>query len=326
MKKIPLLSIILTGFFLTLFFYNVYLPVNRFSMVIKSIDIKKGMALMEIARLLKDEGLIRDGLSFVALADGKGDSRKIQAGEYLLSPSMSTAQILKKLEKGECEKSCFTIPEGYNLFQIAELLSTKGFVSKKRFLSLTKDKGFLIGLGIQVETAEGYLFPETYCVSKGAATEEIIEMMVSELNKVLPQERVGNSGLSVHQLLTLASIIEKETGCVEEKPLISAVFHNRLKAGIPLCSCPTVIYALLPDFDGNLKKKDLEVNSPYNTYKYRGLPPGPIASPGFSSIKAAIYPVPSDYLYFVSMNNGRHKFSRTLSEHHQATYKYQSGR
>ncbi|MDI6751249.1 MAG: endolytic transglycosylase MltG [bacterium] len=317
MKKILMIIILVLPL---LVLYQLYIPVDRSSTTNKRVDIKKGMALIEITRILKDEGLIRDGLSFELLADVKGATRKIQAGEYLLSPSMNAAQILKILEKGESEKSCFTIPEGYNLFQIADLLSAKGFIHKERFLFLVKDKGFLESLGIQAESAEGYLFPETYCISKGASCEEIIKMMVSELNKSLPQEQTT---LSISQLLTLASIIEKETGQTEEKHLISACFHNRLKAGIPLCSCPTVIYALLPDFDGNLKKQDLEIASPYNTYKYRGLPPTPIANPGLASIKAALYPASSDYLYFVSMNNGRHKFSRTLEEHHQATSKYQ---
>lgn len=316
----------LTGFLLAIFLYNIYLPIDRFSTVTKSVNIKKGMDLAEIAKLLVTEGLIRDRLSFELLADGKGIARKIKAGEYLLSSSMSMAQILRKLVSGDYEKSCFTIPEGYNLFQIAELLSAKGFILKERFLALTKDKGFLEGLGIQAKSVEGYLFPETYCVGKGADEKKIIEMMVSELNKALSQERVSSSNLSIHQLLTLASIIEKETGDEKEKPLISAVFHNRLKAGIPLCSCPTVIYALLPNFDGNLKKIDLEIDSPYNTYKHRGLPPGPIANPGLASIKAALYPAPADYFYFVSMNNGRHKFSHTLEEHHRATSKYQLGK
>mgnify|MGYP001611437106 FL=1 len=321
MKKISILITIIVLPLLVL--YQLYIPVDRFSTITKKINIKKGMALVEIARLLRDEGLIRDGLLFELLTEAKGVACKIQAGEYLLSPSMNAAQILKILEKGESEKSCFTIPEGYNIFQIADLLSAKGFIHKERFLALVKDKGFLGGLGIQAESAEGYLFPETYCISKGANESEIIEMMVSELKKSLPQ---NNSGLSISELLTLASIIEKETGQAEEKPIISAVFHNRLKAGIPLCSCPTVIYALLPNFDGNLKKQDLEIASPYNTYKHRGLPPGPIANPGLSSIKAALYPASSDYLYFVSMNNGKHKFSRTLEEHHRATSKYQMGK
>jgi UPF0755 protein len=321
MKKIPLLIITLGLPLLAL--YQLYIPVDRSSTITKRVDIKKGMTLVKISNLLRNEGLIRDGLSFELLADVKGVACKIQAGTYLFSPGMNVLQILKKLEKGESEKSCFTIPEGYNLFQIADLLEEKGFIQKERFLCLVKDKEFLGGLGIQAETAEGYLFPETYCVSKGMDESEIIKVMVSELNKSLPE---NNSGFSIHQLLTLASIIEKEASNEEEKPIISACFHNRLKVGIPLSSCPTVIYALLPDFDGNLKKQDLEIGSPYNTYKHRGLPPTPIASPGISSIKAALYPASSDYLYFVSMNNGRHKFSRTLEEHHQATLKYQLGR
>lgn len=306
--------------------YQIYVAVDKSSAIIKTIDIRRGMGLTEIANLLKSEGVIHSAVAFEILTICEKSQDKIKAGEYEISPALTMAEILTKLVEGDYIKISFTIPEGYNIFQIADLLAEKKFVNKERFIRLTQDENFISTLGIKATTLEGYLFPETYCIFKGAKEEEIITMMVSQLKSVITSEDMEQArqiGLSFHQVLTLASIIEKETKLSEERYLISAVFHNRLKQHIPLKSDPTVIYALLPDFDGDLKKEDLKVNSPYNTYRNKGLPPGPIASPGLNSIKATLYPPKVNYLYFVSMNNGAHKFSSTLKEHNKAVLKYQ---
>lgn len=306
--------------------YQIYVPVDRLSQMVKTIDIRRGDGLKKIAKLLKDEGVIRDAISFEILTIWEKSQHKIKAGEYEISPALTMPEILTKLVQGDYIKTSFTIPEGYNISQITDLLAAKKFVYRDRFIKLTHDKEFISTLGIDAESLEGYLFPETYSIFKGAKEEEIIGMMVSELKKkITPQdeEQIKRLGFSFHQILTLASIIEKETKLSEERPLVSAVFHNRLKENMPLMSDPTVIYALQPDFDGNLTKEDLKTNSPYNTYRNKGLPPGPIASPGLNSIKSALYPAGVDYLYFVSMNNGAHKFSTNLKEHNEATLKYQ---
>jgi UPF0755 protein len=321
------LFIFIIVLFLTIIvLYQVYVPVDKSSNDTKIVDIRRGIGLKEIAKILKDNGLIHNEFTFELLTKLKKSQHNIKAGEYKFSPGMNSIEILSKLVRGDYIKTSFTIPEGYNILQIADLLSKKGYVNRERFIRLTKDKDFISQLGIDAPTLEGYLFPETYYIFKGAKEEEIIRIMISQLNDVIThedKEQAKRLGLSFHQILTLASIIEKETKVAHERHLVSAVFHNRLKENIPLESDPTVIYALLPDFDGNLTKEDLKIDSIYNTYRNRGLPPTPIASPGLASIKAALYPAKVDYLYFVSMNNGTHKFSTTLKEHNRAVLKYQ---
>ena len=197
--------------------------------------------------------------------------------------------------------------------------------NEKEFLLLAKDPAFIQALELDVRSLEGYLFPTTYRFAKYSKPENMIRTMVAFMSKAVTPERRARAaelGMSVHEVLTLASVIEKETGAAEERRLISAVFHNRLRRKIPLQSDPTVIYAL-EGFDGNLRKRDLGVDSPYNTYRVRGLPPGPIANPGLESILAALYPAKASYLYFVSRNDGTHHFSSTLAEHNRAVDKYQ---
>lgn len=209
--------------------------------------------------------------------------------------------------------------------QIADLLAQQQITDRVEFLRLTKDAAFIKGLGIAADTLEGYLYPDTYKFPRPSAAKDVVRAMVDQLGQVFNEElrsRAKDLHLTQHEVLTLASVIEKETGAGDERPQISSVFHNRLKKRIPLQSDPTVIYGLT-NFDGNLHKKDLSHPSPYNTYRWTGLPPGPIANPGAHSIRAALYPVPSAYLYFVSKNDGTHQFSATLMEHNKAVEKYQ---
>ncbi len=306
--------------------YQLYIPFDSKSPQVKAIEISKGMNAKGIAYLLKEEGLIKNGLAFRALAKVKGIEDRLQAGEYELNPSMNLSRILSMIKKGETLAHPFTIPEGYNIRQITSVLEEKGLAEKERFIALTEDTKFISRFGIQAKSLEGYLFPETYRVSKGMEEEEIIKLMISQFNKAVTEEdRKGAQelGFTFHQIIILASIIEKETSAVEERALISAVFHNRLKAKRPLQADPTVIYALGEAFDGNLKKEHLRIDSPYNTYRYRGLPPGPIGNPGKRAIQAALYPADVNYLYFVSRNDGTHEFSSSLEEHNRAVWKYQ---
>ena len=274
---------------------------------------------------MKGEQLIRSRWAFLWLGKTRDIDRKIRPGEYELDASLSSQEILAKLLSGRVVLHPVTIPEGYNLAQIADVLSTQQVTDAKEFTKLVRDRAFIATLGIEADSLEGYLFPETYSFPRGTKAREVIKAMVDGLHRVWSaemQEQAARMRLSLHQVLTLASVIEKETGSKEERELIAAVFHNRLRKKIPLQSDPTVIYGL-PAFDGNIHKRDLSILSPYNTYRVQGLPPGPIASPGAHSLRAALFPAQASYLYFVSRNDGTHQFSSTLTEHNQAVEKYQ---
>ncbi len=275
--------------------------------------------------MLQRERLINSRLAFVLLGKWHEAEKRIRPGEYALSPSMAPREILAWLLDGHVVLHAVTIPEGYTMVQIAEVLAQQHITDRNEFLRLGRDPEFLRTLGVTAETVEGYLFPDTYRFPRPSPAKDVIRAMVEQLGRVFNHEfraRSLDMNLTPHEVLTLASVIEKETGVVEERPQISSVFHNRLKKRIPLQSDPTVIYGLT-EFDGNLRKKDLSHPSPYNTYRWVGLPPGPIASPGAQSIRAALYPAPSAYLYFVSRNDGTHQFSTTLVEHNKAVEKYQ---
>lgn len=291
----------------------------------KIIVIPDGSTFQFVAALLERERLIKSRSAFVLLGKSQAVDRKVHAGEYELSPAMTPAEILSKLLSGQVVLHPFTIPEGLTLTQIADLISQQGVADRTEFIRLAKDRAFIASLGIQAETLEGYLYPNTYKFPRTVKAREVLVAMIEQLRQVVGPDllaRMQELKMTMHEVLTLASVIEKETGSGGERPEISAVFHNRLKKHIPLQSDPTVIYGL-PAFDGNLHKKDLSYPSPYNTYRVRGLPPGPIANPGIQAIRATLYPSDSHSLYFVSRNDGTHQFSATLVEHNQAVEKYQ---
>jgi UPF0755 protein len=291
----------------------------------KIVRIVEGATFQQVAALLERERLIKSRSAFVLLGKTREADRKIHPGEYELNAAMLPADILAKLMAGRVVLHAVTVPEGYTMAQIADLLAQQQITNQAEFLRLTKDPAFIKSLGIPADSLEGYLFPDTYRFPSSMPAKDAIKTMVDALNEVFTSEwtaRANELHLSRHEVLTLASVIEKETGAKDERPQISSVFHNRLKKKIPLQSDPTVIYGL-PEFSGNLRKKDLSHPSPYNTYRWAGLPPGPIASPGAESIRAALYPAPSAYLYFVSKNDGTHQFSVTLVDHNKAVEKYQ---
>jgi UPF0755 protein len=294
----------------------------------KIVDVPYGANLRAVAQVLAGEGIIRNSTYFIIAGKLIGVEKVIKPGEYAMHTRMRPLQILDLLKRGDIYKHPVIIPEGYSIRQIAHLLDDKQLADDQTFIGLTQDLAFIRSLEIQTRNLEGYLFPSTYNIAKGTAPEEIIRMMVRAFQEVYTQEleeRAKQLHLTQHQVVTLASIIEKETSVDEERPLISAVFHNRLKRHIPLQSDPTVIYAL-PDFNGNLKRVHLKIKSPYNTYRWPGLPPGPIANPGKASLDAAVYPAQVDYLFFVSRNDGTHYFSRSLQEHNLAVSMYQKVR
>jgi UPF0755 protein len=294
----------------------------------RQVVIPRGAPFKGVVRALDEAGLLRSPTGFHLMARLMGVTERVQAGEYELSTTMPPTVILHKLVTGDVMKYRITIPEGYTVRQIALQLQEQGIIEdQEQFLAKAFSVEFAAGLGIEAKGVEGYLFPDTYLLPKGVSPIEIIKTMVGKFKQVYGPDfsrRAVELGMTDREVVILASVIEKETGVSEERPLISAVFHNRLKRGIPLCSDPTVIYGI-PNFNGNLRRKDLEQWTPYNTYLKKGLPPGPIANPGRSAILAALYPAQVQYLYFVSRNDGSHYFSTTLREHNEAVWRYQQG-
>jgi UPF0755 protein len=291
----------------------------------RTVQIAAGKRFAQVAAELHEAGLIRSPLRFKLLARRLGSDKRVQAGEYELRASLTPAEVLNLLEKGAVKQHRLTVPEGLSVAQIADLASRMGFFSREAFLAQAHDPSFLRAVGVSAASPEGYLFPDTYFFPRGTAPPSVIAAMVSRFRAVFEPEwelRAAALGLTVHEAVTLASIIEKETAEPAERPLISSVFHNRLRRGMRLETDPTVIYGI-PDFDGNLTRRHLETPSPYNTYLIKGLPPGPIASPGREAIRAALYPAQTDYLFFVSRNDGTHHFSASLSEHSRAVRQYQ---
>lgn len=242
-----------------------------------------------------------------------------------MSAAMSPFEIAAKLIAGEVLLYHLTIPEGYTLFQITDLVGSSGIAERDDFWRALSDRRLLDRMRIEADSFEGYLFPDTYFFPKNTPAEKIIDVLVARFRAVFTPERLKRAeslGLSVHEVATLASIIEKETGDPKERPLISSVFHNRLKSGMRLESDPTVIYGI-KDFDGNITRKDLAAPTAYNTYRIDGLPPGPIASPGEKAIEAALYPADTSYIYFVARGDGKHQFSTNIGDHNRAVNKYQ---
>lgn len=289
-------------------------------------EVRPGMTLKQVSNELSQYKLIRSATAFQAIALIQDKQKLIMVGEYNVSPSMLPAEILQRITSGKTVLHPITIPEGYRITEIATLLSEHGLADKEKFIQQTKNKEFIKSLGIPTDSLEGYLFPETYHFGKFTLETTIVKKMVDTFKeRAFTQKFLTDAekiGLTFHEVITLASLIEKETGKDSERKQISSVFHNRLKRNMRLQTDPTVIYAI-ENFDGNIRKRDLQIDSPYNTYRYKGLPPGPIASPGIKSIVAALYPVATRNLYFVSRQDGSHQFSDTLNEHNRAVQKYQ---
>lgn len=289
------------------------------------VNIPRGTSFTQVVNLLDEKGFLRSRLYFRALAALWNAPQQIKAGEYDLTRGMSSPEILQKLLRGEAKTYNLVVPEGFTVRMIAARLASNGFVEEKEFLLLAGDPAFLSAMKIPAASAEGFFFPDTYLIDRTMDARTIIKAMSDQFHlKVTGEmmEKARAKGLGLKKWVTLASIIEKETGRKEEMPLVSAVFHNRLRMRMPLQSDPTVIYGI-ENFDGNLTRKHLERQNPYNTYLNPGLPPGPICNPGMDALEAALNPASVNYLYFVSRNDGSHQFSATLAEHGRAVRKFQ---
>ncbi len=290
--------------------------------------VQPGQGLRSISEKLHKMGILTHPFKFRLFAQMKGYDKRIRAGEYLLTASMTPTQILDIFTSGKILLHRVTVPEGYTQKQIASVLARVGLVSVNEFLEATTDGGLLNTLKIEADSFEGYLFPDTYYFPRGITSQKIISIMVNRFRSQFKPEwekQADKFGWSVHEVVTLASIIEKEAGVVAEQTIISSVFHNRLKKKMRLQSDPTVIYGI-KDFDGNLTRNHLNTPTPYNTYRIGGLPPGPIANPGAAAIESALYPADTGYIFFVSKKDRTHKFSKTIKEHNQAVRKYQLGK
>jgi UPF0755 protein len=249
-----------------------------------------------------------------------------KAGQYSISSGMTMVNTLDLLTSGKSITTKVTIPEGRNLFQIGEILERKGITKASDFIKYAKDKTFVQKLGIPSHRAEGYLYPDTYSFQENTPAPMVIKTMVSLFKRKMKTVDFSQSKLNKHEIVILASVVEKETGAKFERPAIAGVFHNRLKKRMRLQSDPTTIYGIYETYNGNLRKKHLLQKTPYNTYKISGLPVGPISNPGLESIKAVLSPDNHNYLYFVSKNDGTHIFSKTYADHRRAVNKWQKNR
>jgi UPF0755 protein len=295
----------------------------------RTVDIPPQQGLLGVARLLADQGVIGSRIAFVGLAVIRGTARSLKAGEYEIPAGTSLLATLQLLEQGRVKPHLIVLPEGFSARELARLIEAEGLGPGADVLRLVSNPGFARSLGIEADGLEGYLFPDTYRLTKGMPAADILARMVQRFrDKVataVTLDRARARGLSLHELVTLASIIEKEAAVESERRVIAGVFWNRLRQNMPLQADPTVAYAVGKDGRAPTRA-DLQVDHPFNTYRNRGLPPGPIANPGLASVEAALAPAEVPYLFFVSIDGSQHHFSTTLEEHNRAVARYRQSR
>lgn len=291
------------------------------------VDIPPGAGAAEIRRRLVAGGVVSDGDAFRIALWWTGRSRGLQAGEYRFDRPMSMLEVIDKLARGEVYGHPITFPEGLTIREMAALYETAGFGMAAQFAAAAGNAALIRDLDAEAGDLEGYLFPETYALSRGTPVTTLVAMMVDRFRRTWTDLSAGHagSGLSLREVVTLASLVEKETGKAAERPIVASVYANRLARRMPMQADPTVVYALVQagTYDGNIRRRDLAIDSPYNTYRYPGLPPGPIASPGRAALAAALAPAETPYLYFVSRNDGSHVFAETLRQHNANVYEHQ---
>lgn len=292
------------------------------------IEIKSGTSAWEISQELKTSGIITDSYMFMAVALVTRKATHLQAGTYVFEGKHFPLDIMHILFKGRTLRYRVTIPEGANIFDIGEIIAATGLITKQDFIQSAQEEDTTKFFGIDAPSMEGYLYPDTYFLSPHMTALEIMSKMVGRFNEVYTHEmkqHADTTKMSTTEIVTLASIIEKEAVFNQEKPIISSVFHNRIKKNMLLQSDPTAIYGI-DNFHRRITPRDLLRKSPYNTYRHPGLPPGPICNPDKYSLNAALWPARTDYLYFVSQGNGSHYFSKTLREHNKAIVKSRKSR
>ncbi len=326
------LLIIIIILFISYYIYTLlHTPYKAYSEPKLAVEIPRGSSLDAIANTLYKKRILRHPILLKLIFKWNHSEGKSKAGEYVFDRPLSPLQLYEKLMKGEMTYTVVTIPEGSNVFDVERILKNGKIPGSNEFATALISPELLTELysiDSSIQSPEGFLFPETYFVGKKDDVLKVLLAMFREFKKRYDDQdriRAAELGMSTIQVITLASLIEKETGKGEERPLISGVFHNRLQKSMLLQCDPTVIYALLlaGEYQGYIRKLDLKYQSPYNTYVSSGLPPGPICNPGEASIQAALHPETTDKLYFVSRNDGSHYFSTTLAEHNRAVQQYQ---
>jgi len=292
------------------------------------VELPPGTSVSGIAARLADAGVVGDPIAFRVAARWSGQERRLQAGEYRFAAPATAFEIVSRLAQGDVFARSVTFPEGLTIREMAALYEKAGLGQARDFISAAGNGARAGDFDPEARTLEGFLFPDTYSLPRTAGADELIAAMLSRFGQAFTtdlREAAVAQGFSPREVVTLASIVEKETGQGDERPLVAAVYRNRLRIGMPLQCDPTVIYAKMLNgtWRGNLTRADLQMVSPYNTYRVAGLPPGPIASPGKASLEAVLRPADVPYLYFVSRNDGTHVFASTLEEHNRNVAKYQ---
>ena len=331
MKKLlgfVLLVLIGVGAAAAVLYTRVNQPYRGYGGAEQFVEIPQGAGSLGIGERLVSSGVIRDLTTFRTALWMSHKGRVLKAGEYRFDRAMTPFEIIDKIARGDVFVITVTFPEGHTIAEMAKIVEAHGLGTAAAFAQAAKDASLIHDLDPAAKDLEGYLFPETYALPRRTDAAKLVRMMVTRFEKVFTPElrqAAADRNLTVRQAVTLASIVEKETAKAEERPLVAAVYTTRLRIGMPLQCDPTVIYGLVKAgrYDGNIRKDDLSFDSPYNTYRHPGLPPGPIASPGRASLEAAVHPADADYLYFVSRNDGSHAFARTLEEHNRNVQQYQ---
>ena len=292
------------------------------------VDIPSGTGPVGIGSRLVDAGVVQDAWTFRVAVILSGRARELKAGEYRFDAPMTALEVVDKIARGDVYKRMLTFREGLTIAEMAQLFEERGFGSAADFSKAAQNAALIRELDPAARDLEGYLFPETYALPRNTPAAEVVEQMVAGFKKAFDEglrAAAAADGLTVRQAVTLASLVEKETASGDERPLVAAVYRNRMRIKMGMQADPTVIYALQKagKYDGNLSRDDLQFDSPYNTYRYAGLPPGPIASAGRASLEATVKPAAVDYLYFVSRNDGTHVFASTLAEHNRNVQTWQ---
>lgn len=303
-------------------------PYKGFPEPTKTYVIMPGMRTEEIVAALQREGVLAMRFPVLVYLEWQRRRGGIKAGEYEFAGKTTAVDVAEKLIEGKVLQHSITIPEGLSIRQLATLMQSRGLGTVEENLKLVSDPSLIRDLDPRATDLEGYLFPDTYYFVRGSQPKELVGRMVGRFREVFRDDwrrRAAELGFEIREVVTLASLIEEETAVAGERKLISAVFHRRLERGIHLQCDPTVIYAsrLIGKFDGTIRQSDIKLQSPYNTYVHRGLPPGPIANPGAQSLEAALFPAEVPYLYFVAKNDGTHHFSESLVDHNRAVRAYQ---
>jgi UPF0755 protein len=303
-------------------------PYKGYDAAEQFVDIPPGTSSNGIGRRLIDGGVVSSDFVFRAAVWVSGRGRGLKAGEYRFDRPMSAIEVLDVIARGESYARRITFREGLTILEMADLYQMRGFGTAREFVEATRDPAPIRDLDPEAKDLEGYLFPDTYALPRRTPVSQLIAQMVARFRAAYDDNiraHAEEREMTTREVVTLASLVEKETGAGEERPMVAAVYSNRLKIGMGLQADPTVVYALAKagKYDGNIRKEDLSLDSPYNTYRYGGLPPGPIASPGKASLEAAAAPADVPYLYFVSRNDGTHAFATTLDEHNANVRKFQ---